>query len=181
MKKKLFTGFVTLLAVSTLVACSSNKADSKPSASSAASSAKASSSSSEAASSSSSQAATKELKPSTVTYLSDEEIAAMKTLGDYKKAFSSLGEAYIKDFEELKAQLPEEAQEVLASVRSELDTAFAEQEKLIAEQITAAGGEATEIPAESHEAMVSSITMIRDHFKRTVEQMREQAATMLEE
>lgn len=124
--------------------------------------------------------AKKELTPSTVVYLSDEEIDGIQTIGDYKNAFKSLQESYIKDFEELIAQLPAAAKSVLEPVRDELLKMFEEQTTSLNEQFATLGDDSTPIPDEAKSTMTTALKQARDMLKTSVEEAYNQAKTLMQ-
>lgn len=166
MKKKLIFSCFALLSLASLAACSSAKEAKE--ATTPASSTVASSST-----------ATKDLKESAVTYLSDQEIEAVQTLGDYKNAFKALGDAYVKDFDDLIAQVPAEAQTALEPYRKQVADSLEQQQELLNQQFAAAGDDSTPIPAESKDMMIQSLKQARDMLQETMKTARDQAKTML--
>lgn len=122
----------------------------------------------------------KELTPSTVVYLSDEEIDAIQTIGDYKTAFKSLQDSYVKDFEGLIAQLPTAAKTILEPVRDELLVTFEQQLKDLDAQTASFGDDSTPIPAEGKSMMTTALKQARDSLKQSVEAAYEQAKTLIQ-
>lgn len=176
MKNKLFTALVALVAVFTLAACSNNTKKTETSSSSEATS---KNSKSEASSSNSTEASSSVAPASEVTYMTDEEIDAIATLGEYKAAFKSLTEAYVADFEALIAEVPSAAKEVLTPTRDQLVKTFDEQYKTVEEQLAQMGSDATAIPEVAKESLLSAVKTMRDQLKQAMETAREQAASFL--
>ncbi|MBF0777964.1 hypothetical protein [Streptococcus cuniculi] len=176
MKKKLFPILVGLLTVTALTACSTNKATESDSSSS---SMTAESSKVEESTSTSSSSEAKTLKESTIVYLSDQEIDAIQTLGDVKTAFKSLSDAYVADFDELIAQLPESGKNALVPFREQLTQMMDKQQETIATQFASLGDDSTQIPAEGRESMTTALKTARDQLKQAMATAREQAQSML--
>ncbi|HFU4012298.1 TPA: hypothetical protein ACGO7R_000076 [Streptococcus suis] len=173
MKKKLFSLCATGLVLLGLTACSTTSKEST------------SASSSEASSSSTVASSTTEssktvLKESTVTYLTDEEIQNIVTIGDFKAAFKSLMDSYIADFEELIAQLPEEQQGTLLETRDQLVVSLEEQYALLDQQFAVIGGDETEIPADVKDMLLTTVTTVRDQLKSAMDSARSQVEELLQ-
>lgn len=185
MTKKLLTTMTTLLAVFALAACSNN-ADNKAKTNSSESSSKASvskssSSSSTEESSSSTEASATAIAPSDVKYLTDEEIAAVQTVGDFKNAYKSLTASYVQDFEHLISQVPTEAQEILKPTRDSLVKMFDDQLVALEEQFTSQGiTDETPIPETAKESLVTTLKQSRDQLIQAMSQAREQAGSALQ-
>lgn len=178
MKKTVLLG-VTLLSVVALAACSTSSKTTTSSSSKETSTTTVESSSETKSSSSSTETSSTTLKESTVTYLSDAEIEAISTIADYKNAFQSLTDSYVKDFGEVIDQMPEEAKSTLEPYRQQLLDSFEKQKETLDTQFAALGDDSTELPAESHDTLVSSLKQARDMLKDTMKTVREQAASLL--
>ncbi|MGT2715696.1 hypothetical protein [Streptococcus respiraculi] len=176
MKKKLFPILVALLMVTALTACSTNKAKESDSSSS---SMTATSSKVEESTSTSSSSEVKTLKESTIVYLSDQEIEAVQTLGEVKTAFKSLTDAYVADFDELIAQLPEEGKNTLAPFREQLTQMLDKQQETIATQFASRGDDSALISEADREKVISGLKAARDQLKQAVTKAREQVQPML--
>ncbi|MGZ7144742.1 hypothetical protein ACXWOO_10280, partial [Streptococcus pyogenes] len=88
------------------------------------------------------------------SYLTDEAIEAIQTVSDYKNSFKSLMDTYVKDFDDLIAQLPENAQKILEPQRDQLVSTFDTQYKALEKQFVTSGiSDDTVIPQESREAL----------------------------
>lgn len=172
MKKKLMPFLAGLALLASLSACSTS------SKSSTASSSETKTSESTTSSSSS---ASKTLKDSTVTYLTDADIEAMETLGDYKASFKALIDAYVKDFEDLIAQLPEESQEALHPYRDQLVESLNSQYETLVSQFATYGDDATPLPAETKPTLTASLRNMRDQLQSVMQTAREQARVALEQ
>lgn len=175
MKKKLLAVFATLLAVGTLAACSSQKSTDTTKSSTEQTSEK--SSTKESSTEGSSTAAT--LKESTVTYLTDEQIDAVQTIGDYKAAYTSLTASYVADFDELIAQLSPTAQEALKPYREQVVTMLDQQKATLDEQFASVGDDSTAIPEEARATVLDGLKSARDMLKQTMETVRSQAGSLL--
>lgn len=173
MKRKLFPILVGLLIVT---ACSANKAKESDSSSS---SMTAESSKVEESTSSTSSSMEKTLKESTVAYLSDQEIDSIQTLGDVKTVFKSLTDAYVADFDELIAQLPEADKSVLAPFREQMPQMLDRRQETIANKFAALGDDSSQISAEDRESITTALKTTRDQLKQAVATAREQAQSML--
>lgn len=178
MKKKFFASLIFLFAATTLAACSSNSNKETKASSTADSSKVVESSTEESSTSQSSETIT--LKESTVTYLSDAEIDAITTIGDFKHAFTSLMESYVADFDELIAQLPDGAKTQLEPYRGQLVEMLEQQKAALDTQMQAAGDDSTEIPVEVKESLASTLKTVRDQLKQAMETARSQAEAFLQ-
>ena len=167
---KLLAVFAALLAVGTLTACSSQKS---------AETTKSSTEQTSEQSSTKDSSTVTTLKESTVTYLTDEEIDAVQTIGDYKAAYTSLMDSYVADFDELIAQLPPTAQEALKPYREQVVTMLDEQKAAHDAQFAAVGDDSTAIPAEARTTVLDSLKSARDMLKQTMETVRSQAESLL--
>lgn len=168
MKKVILSGF-TLLSVLALVACSSGNKESSTSGGK-----------SEAGQTSLEASKVKEIKKSTATYLTDAEIEAIQNLGDYKKAFKSLMDTYVTDFDNLISQLPKDAQQSLVPQRDQMVETFDMQYKTLEEQYAASGvSEDSAIPTETRESLVSTLKQARDMLKSTMETVYNQSQDLL--
>lgn len=174
MKKKFFASLIFLFAATTLAACSSNS-NKETKASSTADSSKIVESSTEESSSKDMA-----LKESTIVYLSDAEIDAITTIGDFKHAFTSLMESYVADFDELIAQLPDDAKTQLEPYRGQLVEMLEQQKAALDTQMQAAGDDSTEIPVEVKESLASTLKTVRDQLKQAMETARSQAEAFLQ-
>lgn len=175
MKKKLQVLGVAFLSL-LLVACSLFEKETQESPGTTTSSTSQVASSSQ---SSSSSATPIELQPSTVVYLSDEEIDAIQTLGDYKNAFKSLSDTSVRDFDELMAQLPEATKAALSPLRTQMETTLAQLQESMGSQFANMGDDSTPIPAEGKEMLVTGLKQAREMIKQHLQTVRDQATMAL--
>ncbi len=152
--KKSLSIILSLLAALVLVACSSSTSNTS-------------------SSSSTSQSTT-----TAVTYLTDAEIDAVQTLGDFKAAFRSLIDSYVADFDALIADAPSNIQTDLQPYREQVVQMMTQQEELIASQFASIGDDSTVIPDVSRETVISSLKSARDQLVAAMETAREQLETL---
>lgn len=118
------------------------------------------------------------LKDTEVTYMTDEEIDAVQTFGDYKNAMKSLSDSYVADFNELVEQLPEDYQEAIKEETGDLEQLMADQQAAL--EVSMAGIPDTEaLPVESKESMLSTLKTMRDQLKSTMQDLRDSAVEEL--
>lgn len=172
MKKKMSLTLVALLSVTALAACSTSKQDTKASSST-------SSSSKVEESTTTSSSSSVELKESTVTYITDEEIEGIQTIGDVKKAFDSLTESYIADFDEIISQVPEKDQKTLEGYRDQVSSSFDQAKETLEKQLAAVGTDETAIPATSKQQLVDGLKKTRDQLQEAMKTARGQAENLL--
>ncbi|HFI0355496.1 TPA: hypothetical protein ACGOV7_000746 [Streptococcus suis] len=177
MKKKWLMIFSALLVVTTLAACSNSKEETTSKSSSTEQTSTTESSTKE----STTESSTVTLKESTVTYLTDAEIDAIQTIGEYKASMSSLMDSYVADFDELIAQLPAAAQTSLKPYREQIVTMLEQQKSTMDSQFAALGDDSTVIPEEVRVSVLDSLKTARDQLKQTMTTVREQAQTLLNE
>lgn len=175
MKKKLQVLGVALISL-LLVACSLFEKETQETPETTTSSTSQVASSSQTSSSS---LAPVELQPSTVVYLSDEEIDAIQTLGDYKNAFKSLSDASVRDFDELMAQLPEATKAALSPLRTQMETTLTQLQESMSSQFANMGDDSTPIPAEGKEMLVTNLKQTRETIKQHLQTVRDQATMAL--
>ncbi|MBY5004938.1 hypothetical protein K6V33_01520 [Streptococcus suis] len=118
------------------------------------------------------------LKDTEVTYMTDEEIAAIQTFGDYKNAMKSLSDSYVADFNELVEQLPEDYQEAIKEEAGDLEQLMADQQAALEESM-ADIPDTEAIPVESKESMLSTLKTMRDQLKSTMQDIRDSAVEEL--
>lgn len=173
MKKTILSG-LTLLSIVTLAACSSGDKKATTTETTAEKTTQTTVETTVATSE------TKEIKASTASYLTDEAIEAIQTVSDYKNSFKSLMDTYVKDFDDLIAQLPENAQKILEPQRDQLVSTFDRQYKALEKQFVTSGiSDDTVIPQESREELLSGLKSARDMLKSTMESTYKQAQDIL--
>lgn len=128
---------------------------------------------------SSSIAAPVELQPSTIVYLSDEEIDAIQTLGDHKNAFNSLRDAYLRDFDELMTQLSESTKEALEPLRTQVEPSLSQRQESLNSRFATIGDDSTPLPAEGKEMAAMNLKQTRDILKQHIQTVRDQATAAL--
>ena len=175
MKKKYLLACVSLLSLVTLAACSSGQ-NSTTTEQSTTTEVTTESSTTETTTATSAAG----LKESTVTFLTDAEIEAIQTIGDYKNAYSSLMNSYVTAFDELIAQLPSSTQDLLKPYRDQVSTMLDEQKASLEAQLATIGDDSTAIPAEARETVLSSLKSARDSLQTAMETARKQAESLLQ-
>lgn len=118
------------------------------------------------------------LKDTEVTYLTDEEIDAVQTFGDYKAAMKSLSDSYVADFNELVEQLPEDYQKAIEEEAWDLEQFMADQQAAFEESVVDIP-DTEAIPEEARESMVSTLKTMRDQLKSTMQDIRDSAVEEL--
>lgn len=118
-------------------------------------------------------------KESTVVYLSDEDIDSIQTFGDYKQAFNLLRESYLRDFDNLMAQLPDKTQSALESYRTHAVENLAQQQEGLTIQFANIGDDSTPIPEEGKEILVTILKQVREGLKQHIQGTRDKAQTLL--
>lgn len=108
------------------------------------------------------------LKESTAKYLSDEEIEAIQTVGDFKNAFKSLSDAYVSDFENLIQQVPEEAQKTLEPFGEQVKTIVTDQQSMLEQQFADISDDQA-IASENRDSVISMLKAARDQYKTAME------------
>lgn len=118
------------------------------------------------------------LEASTITYLSDEEINAVQTIGDFKNAFQSLNDSYLADFEGLIAKVPEEAKTALEPFKEQLDDILASTQDTLAQQFSDFA-DSDLIPEEARQPLIDSLFNARDEYQRAMHLAYDQMNTAL--
>ncbi|MBP2622151.1 hypothetical protein ACVRXQ_12910 [Streptococcus panodentis] len=158
MKKKLFSSVLALLAVTALAACG-NKSDTGSSASSSVSE---SSAASKTEQSSSSAAVSEPL-------LTDDEIAAAQTVGDFKALFTKLADGYWERTQALAEKLPASDRETyrqnLQDTKDTLETAKAN----FNSQIAQVGDDSVVIPEGERPRLTQPIINARNAAQAVLE------------
>lgn len=176
MKKKFFTSLVGLLAVATLTACAAPKTKTEASSSSSDSSSKVEKSSSSSKASSSSSAASSSAASSSAAaatsepLITDEELNAAQTLGDYKALYAKLVDNYLARIDAMAEKLPASSRESFATTQQSLKESMETAKTTFNNQLSQAGDDSTVVPDE-----------VRASFNQTLKSASDGAQKMLEQ
>ena len=169
MKKRYLTLAVAALMVVVLSACSNKSQEMKSASTDKSSMTEKSSSKSSSKAEQSATESSSASDKSSVTLITDEEMNAAKTVGDYKKVYAVMIDNFLKYMDEIGEKIPEQAKSVYLKDAEKIKQQMEQAKKDYDAGIAQLGDDATEVPAEFRQGLLETLKAGRNQAQQILE------------